>query len=40
LLDSVDFEFGQLVSPEGAADQQRQDAVVSLSFEGGAVGNR
>jgi hypothetical protein len=29
----LDIELGQLVAPEGAADQKRQDHVVAFSFE-------
>ena len=38
LLDGLDLELGQLVPPQGAADQKRQDDVVALPLEGGAVG--
>jgi hypothetical protein len=33
----VDIEFGQFVPPQGTADQQRQDHVVPLPFQGRAV---
>jgi hypothetical protein len=39
LLDSFDVKLGQLVPPQGAANQKRQDHVVAFSFEGRAVGN-
>src|SRR5258707_7724319 len=39
LLDGLDVELGQLVPPEGATDQERQDHVVALPFQGRAVGN-
>ncbi|WP_433967994.1 hypothetical protein [Tunturiibacter gelidiferens] len=32
LLDSFDVALGQLVPPEGAADQQRQDHVVAFAL--------
>jgi hypothetical protein len=34
LLDGLDVELGQLVLPQGAADQQRQDDVVAFALEG------
>ena len=39
LLDGLDIELGQLVAPEGAADQQRQDDVVAFALQCGAVGD-
>jgi hypothetical protein len=39
VLDGLDVELGQLVAPQGAADQQRQDDVVALALQGGAVGD-
>jgi hypothetical protein len=39
LLDGRNVELGQLVPPEGAADQQRQDHVIAFSFQGRAVGD-
>ena len=39
LLDGLDVELGQLVPPEGAADQKRQDHIVALALEGRAVGD-
>ncbi len=39
LLDGRDIELGQLVPSEGAADQQRQDDIVPLPFQGRAVRN-
>ena len=36
----VDIEFGQFVPPQGTADQQRQDHVVPLPFQGRAVRDR
>jgi hypothetical protein len=39
LLDGGDVELGQLVPPEGAADQKRQDDIVALALQGRAVRN-
>jgi hypothetical protein len=39
LLDGLDVELGQLVPPEGAANQQRQDHVVAFALERCAVGD-
>ena len=38
-LDVLDIERGQFPSPQGAADQQRQDHVVPLALHGRAVGD-
>src|SRR5258705_211035 len=37
LLDGLDIELGQLVAPQGAAHQQRQDDVIAFALQGGAV---
>ena len=37
LLNGLDFELSQFIPSEGAADQQGQDEVVALAFEGRAV---
>jgi hypothetical protein len=39
LLNGLDVKLGQLVPPEGAADQKRQDHGVALALEGRAVGD-
>ena len=33
-------QIGQLVAPEGAAEQKRQDHVVAFALQRGAVGDR
>ena len=40
LLDGRDVELGQLVAPEGAADQQRQDHIVAFALQRRAIGDR
>jgi hypothetical protein len=39
LLDGLNVELGQLVPPEGAANQQRQDHVVAFALQSRAVGD-
>src|SRR5271156_4980876 len=39
-LDTVNIQTGQLLSPQSAAQQQRQNRVVPLPFDLGAVGDR
>jgi hypothetical protein len=40
LLDGLDVKLGQLIPPQRAADQQRQDDVIAFAFQGRAVRDR